>query len=224
MDNRSHILVVDDDDRIRQLICQYLTSNNFFVSVARDVAEAKILMENYIFELLILDVMMPNVTGIEYAIEIRQNSDIPIIMLTAMDHSSDRIKGLESGADDYLAKPFEPLELLLRVQKLIARSRSRNSEGEKVEFGPWDFNLKNNRLSHYGNFTPLTTGEAKLLSILTSNLGKAISREKLAELCGGINERSVDVQIIRLRNKIEDDPKKPIYLQTIRGEGYVFYN
>ncbi|MFV9876322.1 MAG: response regulator [Rickettsiales endosymbiont of Dermacentor nuttalli] len=220
----SHILVVDDDDRIRGLLCKYLCSKGFIVSTAHDAIEARKLIQMFVFDLLILDVMLPGETGIEFARIIRSNYDMPILMLTAMGEVEERISGLESGADDYLSKPFEPRELLLRVSKLISRSNVKQKDNcNIVSFGDCEFNIVNNRLTKSGISIALTQAEANLLFILVQNLEKIVSRSDLASLCGGINERSVDVQIIRLRNKIENDPKKPLYIQSIRGEGYVLY-
>jgi two-component system phosphate regulon response regulator OmpR len=219
-----HILVVDDDKRIRELLSKFLQDNNFFVSTAKDTEEANSILEDLIPDLIILDVMLPKQTGFEFASVFRQESDIPILMLTALGETEDRITGLEKGADDYLAKPFEPRELVLRIKKILQRNKSYNPSSGKTDFvkiGQLDFDMVTGRLSKQGTLIPLTTSEAKLLAILVENHSKAMSRESLASLCGGINERSIDVQITRLRNKIEADPKKPFFLQTVRGEGYI---
>jgi two-component system phosphate regulon response regulator OmpR len=215
-----HILVIDDDDRIRNLLSKYLRDNYFLVSTAANAKEAYDILEELIPDIIIVDVMMPNETGIELTTNIRQKSNVPIIMLTALSETEDRINGLEVGADDYLAKPFEPKELLLRINNMLKRTNIKNTF---ITIGPFSFDLDNNRLSGPRGYISLTTSEAKLLSILAANQGQIITREKLAELCGGINERSIDVQIIRLRNKIEQDTKRPIYLQTVRGEGYILH-
>lgn len=222
----AQILVVDDDTRIRELLWRYLQENGFFVSTAKDAREAAEILEDFSYDLLILDVMMPEETGVNFAARLRRTSNIPILMLTAMGETEDRIAGLESGADDYLPKPFEPRELLLRIERIVSRARVQVMPAVTVPtvlFDGMAFNLDNNRLSREGVNIPLTSSEAKLLAVLMENRGVVVSRAKLAELCGGVNERSIDVQIIRLRNKIEPDPKKPFYLQTIRGEGYVFH-
>jgi two-component system phosphate regulon response regulator OmpR len=214
----SHILIVDDDNRIRQLLCKYLIENNFFALAVKNANEARSIMKSFIFDLMILDVMMPDETGFELTMSLRKISDIPIIMLTAMSEPQDRITGLELGADDYLTKPFEPKELVLRINKLINR---RAIGTHNVNFGKLKFNLNNHLLTNDNQLIPLTSSESKLLSIFVENRGRILSREELAVLCGGVNERTIDVQIIRLRSKIEADAKRPLYLQTIRGEGYI---
>lgn len=218
----SHILVVDDDKRIRELLGKYLKDNNYFVSTAKDAEEAAEVLELFEVDLIIMDVMMPGKSGREFTKELRQSSDIPILMLSAMAEIDDKIAGLETGVDDYLVKPFEPKELLLRIYRILSRTKKIIFEKNTIiTIGNLNYDLKNNRLTKNDEFIPLTSSEAKLFSILASNIGKTLSREELADLCGGVNLRSVDVQIIRLRNKIEEDPKKPYFLQTIRGEGYL---
>ncbi len=169
---------------------------------------------------------MPKETGVELTKDIRKKSNIPILLLTAMGEVGERITGLESGADDYLVKPFEPRELLLRARNIISRVQIANTGNNEsyIKIGRMNFNAKTNRLMLGDALISLTSGEANLLSILSTNIGKLMSRQELANLCGGINERSIDVQIIRLRNKIENDPRKPSHLQTIRGLGYVLYS
>ncbi|MFN7038729.1 MAG: response regulator [Alphaproteobacteria bacterium] len=220
-----HLLIVDDDDRIRKLLRKYLKENGFLVSVAQDAAETINLVQEFIFDLIILDVMMPGKDGYTLASELKNQLTVPILMLTAMGEVESRIKGFEAGVDDYLVKPFEPRELLFRINNIISKTKiiQNKLNSNYVYFGNLKYDLANNRLTKDDITVNLTTAEAKLLSILISNKEKIISREKLAMLCSGINERSIDVQIIRLRNKIEVDPKKPYFLQTIRGEGYVFY-
>jgi two-component system phosphate regulon response regulator OmpR len=223
--NQPVILVVDDDNRIRKLLGKYLQENNLLVLTAKDTLEARDMLKEIQFDLIILDVMMPKENGKEFSIYIRKNSSIPILMLTAMGEISDRIAGLESGADDYLVKPFEPRELLLRVNKIIARTKDNFAENlDQVLIGNMNFDLKTSRLIQGSKVINLTYGETKLLNILASNKNIVVSREQLALECGGINERSIDVQIIRLRSKIEIDPKHPIHLQSIRGEGYILYS
>jgi two-component system phosphate regulon response regulator OmpR len=226
--NNSHkyvILVVDDDNRIRKLLGKFLREHNFIVLLAQDAAEARFLIKSYLFDLLILDVMMPKETGIELSAFLRQESDIPILMLSAMGEVDNRIEGLESGADDYISKPFEPKELLLRIKKIIERASFAKAIMAKkiIKIGNMLFDFSNNSLKHNNEMIHLTSGEAKLLGILAENMGTTMSRQNLGILCGGINERSIDVQIIRLRHKIELDAKKPQYLHTVRGEGYVLY-
>jgi len=221
-----HILIVDDDTRIRELLKRYLTDHQFFITTAKNAAEALAILTYIHVDLLIVDVMMPGETGIEMTRKLRQTSGIPVLMLTAMGETEHRIAGLESGADDYLAKPFEPRELLLRLERILQRSmnaQSTSSPSSIVRLGSLQFDREKTILIKNDTAIPLTLVEAKLLTTLMQHKGKAVSREKLAELLGGVNERSIDVQIIRLRSKIEEDPKRPALLRTVRGEGYVLY-
>ena len=220
------ILVIDDDTRLRTLLGRFLEENGFKVELAKDTSEAKYLMEKANFDLLIVDVMLPNETGVEFTTNLRKNSKLPVIMLTARAEFDDRIKGLESGADDYLPKPFEPKELLLRINNILKRVAPKSSSvnTQICTFGKFTFNLQDYRLKKDEEFVHITDSEAKILSILCKEKGTIISREKLASLCGGIDERSIDVQITRLRRKIEINPKQPHYLQTVRNRGYVIYD
>ena len=222
MQNVTHILVVDDDDRIRNLLGQFLKDKGFFVSLSHDAFDAWEKLEEFIFDLIIVDVMMPGETGLEFTEKFTKQSDVPVLMLTAMGEVEDRISGLESGADDYLAKPFDPRELLLRVQSILLRTKKKG--GIIISFDNIKFDASKTRLSDDKGDITITSNEANMLKALSQNKGKAVSREELAKRCGGINERSVDVQITRLRNKIEKDPKKPRYLKTERGKGYVLYS
>lgn len=224
MNHASHnILVIDDDTRLRTLLGRFLSENGFSVELAKDTFEAKSLLQNSKFDLLIVDVMMPNETGVEFTVALRQTSKIPVIMLTARGDFDDRIKGLEAGADDYLPKPFEPKELLLRINNILKRVAA-NSQPETIcTFGNFSFNLQDLRLKKGEEFIHITDSEAKILSILCKEKGNAVPRETLSSLCGGIDERSIDVQITRLRRKIEINPKQPNYLQTVRNRGYVIY-
>lgn len=223
------ILVVDDDKRIRELLGRFLREQEFEVVIAKDAEEALLLWERFQFDLVLLDVLLPGHSGKELAARLRQHSSIPILMLTALGEVEDRVTGLESGADDYLVKPFEPRELILRIKKLLQRARvsevpSLPSQAPSViPLGGCVFEMATSRLWRGKEIIPLTRGELNLLTILTTHLGQPLTRQELAEQCGGINERSIDVQVIRLRNKIENDPKKPLMLQTVRGEGYVLY-
>ncbi len=217
-----HILVVDDDTRLRMLLGRFLEENGFTTSLAKDASEAKSLMQNTPFDLLIVDVMMPNENGIDFTASVRQHSYIPIIMLTARGGFDDRIKGLEAGADDYLQKPFEPKELLLRINNILKRIKPADDENI-CRFGEFSFNLAESRLKKGNEFVHITESEAKILNILCKEKGNAVGREKLSSLCGGIDDRSIDVQITRLRRKIEESPKQPKYLQTVRNHGYVLY-
>ncbi len=228
--SKKHILIVDDDTRLRNLLGKFLEENNFQTSLAANAADARLLIKDNNFDLIILDVMMPNENGVDFAISIRQSSLIPIIMLTARGGFEDRIKGLEAGADDYLPKPFEPKELLLRINNVLKRISPRKIEEEKAttpeicKFGDFVFNISQLRLKNGEKFIHLTESEAKTLAILAQKQGVAISREELSNLLGDIDDRSIDVQITRLRRKIEENPKQPHYLQTVRNFGYILYN
>lgn len=225
MEELHHILVVDDDTRLRDLLRRYLTDNGFRVTVAEDAASARRQLEAMAFDLIVLDLMMPGETGLELARSLRRARDeVPILMLTAMAEPSDRIGGLEAGADDYLAKPFEPRELLLRIRTILRRTRTREAAAPAAEIwlGEHRFDRERAILSGSGGIVRLTTAEASLLSVLSEIPGEVLSRETLGERCavdGG--DRAIDVQVARLRRKIEPDPKTPRYLQTVRGRGYV---
>ncbi len=229
MNNLSKILVIDDDTRLRSLLGRFLEENGFEVSLAKDAIEALELIKNneiskINFDLLIVDVMLPNLNGIDFTSEFRKKYSTPIIMLTARGEPDDRIKGLESGADDYMPKPFEPKELLLRINNILKRiANPKQQSNLNRKFGEFDFNLSDCRLKKADNFIHITESEAKILKILCEEQGNAVSRERLSKLCG-IDDRSIDVQITRLRRKIEDNPKKPHYLQTVRNFGYVIYH
>lgn len=227
MDELQHILVVDDDNRLRELLRGYLTQNGFAVTSAEDAGSARHQLESMEFDLIVLDVMMPGETGLEFARSLRETSnDVPILMLTAMGESSDRIGGLEAGADDYLPKPFEPRELLLRIQTILRRTAmsapEHDTAPEYIKLGSHIFDREREILQSDGAVTKLTTAEASLLSVLSETPGEIMSREILTDRCmidGG--DRAIDVQVTRLRRKIEPDPKTPRYLQTVRGRGYV---
>lgn len=216
-------MVIDDDTRLRNLLGRFLDENGFYVSLAKDAAEAKKLMQNLMFDLLIVDVMLPNESGVSFTEFVRESSRVPIIMLTARGEPDDRIKGLEAGADDYMPKPFEPKELLLRVNNILKRISTTSSPNNICNFGDFSFNLADQRLKKGESFIHITESEAKILSILCKEKDNAVSREKLSTMCGGIDDRSIDVQITRLRKKIESNPKQPHYLQTVRNHGYVLY-
>lgn len=219
------ILVVDDDTRLRTLLGRFLEENNFAVSLAKDTYEARELLLQNDFDLLIVDVMMPNENGIEFTADFRKSKNIPIIMLTARGGSSDRIAGLEVGADDYLSKPFEPKELLLRINNVLRhRAASPKAIDNICKFGDFIFNFSDLRLKKDEEFIHITESEAKILTILCQHKGNVVLREKLSEMCGNIDERSIDVQITRLRRKIESNPKQPHYLHTVRNRGYVLYS
>ena len=219
---RFHILVVDDDDRIRELVKEYLKENKFVISTANSAEEAKIKLNYFKFDLIVLDVMMPGQSGFELTQEIKKNSTVPIILLTAKGDAENRIEGLELGADDYLGKPFEPKELLLRIKNIIKKStkidpNKVNKIGEaKVDLNKMSIQLKN-KVSKINNV------EKKVLIEMLANPGKTYSRSQIGEISNISQERSIDVMITRLRQKIEINPKNPTYLQTIRGAGYVLW-
>ncbi|MBR6729891.1 MAG: response regulator [Alphaproteobacteria bacterium] len=216
-----HILVVDDDTRLRRLLKKYLTENGFIVSQASGAQEAKELLKLFSFSILILDVMMPGQNGQELTKELRANGfETPILMLTAMGDIDNRIIGLEAGADDYLSKPFEPKELLLRINNILKRQIQHEVKKE-VCFGDCVYDIKTKRLLKNDSPVLLTTAEQDLLNVLVSSLGDAISREDIALALKSDNLRAIDVQITRLRRKIETDIKKPICIQTVRGMGYI---
>ncbi|HBS35961.1 MAG TPA: DNA-binding response regulator [Parvularcula sp.] len=217
----AHLLVVDDDDRIRALLKRYLTENGYRVSVARDGAEARGLLGSVDFDLLILDVMMPGLTGFDLTEKIRAASNVPILLLTARGLPEDRIEGLERGADDYLSKPFEPRELLLRINALLRRAHPVKRDRQVLHFAGTTFEPGRGELRRGGALIKLTAGELALLRVLAAKPGEAISRAALAEQTQTPMERSIDVQITRIRKKIEDDPRTPLYLQTVRGVGYM---
>lgn len=222
--NKFHILVVDDDTRLRNLLRRFLQEQNFAVSVAKDAAEARMFIDEYKFDLLIVDVMMPNESGIEFLTALRKENNVPVIMLTAMGEPDDRISGLEAGADDYLPKPFEPKELVLRIKNILKRA-PKNTEKKDL---PLNLGLclydavKKELTNKQGEIIHITPVEQMLLNVLSQKPGQIFTREKLAEILGaGQSPRSIDVQITRLRKKIEKDSKNPRYLQTIRGKGYM---
>lgn len=217
-----HILIIDDDDRIRNLLEKYLIKNNFIVSTASNTTEARNIMQKYIFDLMIVDNMMPNESGIEFLHKIRQNNNnTPAIMLTALGEIENRIEGLSVGADDYLTKPFEPKELVLRMNNILKRV-NRVSDNNIINFDDFSFNLSKNELHKNNILIKLTDTEIKILNIFFSNLNIVLTREDLCKMLNGIDERSIDVQITRLRKKIEADPKNPRFLKTIRHRGYLF--
>jgi len=220
---KPHILVVDDDDRIRSLISRYLRENGFVVATAKDAIDAEEVLRLALFDALVVDVMMPGKTGFEFTKDLRETSQIPILLLTALGETDNRIEGLESGADDYLAKPFEPKELLLRLQSILRRKQPMDRTLSKARIGEWDYAISNAVLTNEsGDKIFLTAVENKLLEALVRQSGKILTRDELARLCGVEgNDRTVDVQITRLRKKIEQDSRYPEYIQTIRGQGYI---
>ena len=220
--NKYHILVVDDDDKIRSLIKQYLSEKGFIVSSAENAEKAKNKIDIFNFNLIILDVMMPGQSGYELTEEIKKNIKVPIILLTAKGEVENRIKGLELGADDYIGKPFEPKELLLRIKNIIKNTNKLNldknySVGQaKIDLNKMYINLRNSSKK-------INNTEKKVLIEMLSNPGKTYSRDEIGKISGITQERSIDVMITRLRQKLEINPKNPKYLQTIRGSGYVLW-
>ena len=220
--NKLHVLVVDDDDRIRSLLKEYLNENNFIVSTAENSEEAKKKLSYLKFDIVILDVMMPGQSGYELTEEVKKNIKVPIILLTAKGEVENRIKGLELGADDYIGKPFEPKELLLRIKNIIKNTNKLDldknySVGQaKIDLNKMYINLRNSSKK-------INNTEKKVLIEMLSNPGKTYSRDEIGKISGITQERSIDVMITRLRQKLEINPKNPKYLQTIRGSGYVLW-
>jgi two-component system phosphate regulon response regulator OmpR len=218
----SHLLVVDDDDRLRALLQKYLSSNGYRVSAAANADEARALMKGIAFDLMIVDVMMPGESGLDLTRSVRAQSQMPVLILTARGESQDRIAGLEHGADDYLAKPFEPRELLLRCGALLRRAAPpQHSPYVAVKMGEAVFDPERGELKREGKPVRLTSSESALLKLFAAHAGRPFSRHDLCTRLGVSVERSIDVQVTRLRRKIEDDPKSPLYIQTVRGVGYV---
>jgi two-component system, OmpR family, phosphate regulon response regulator OmpR len=217
-----HLLVVDDDARLRELLRRYLTDQGFRVTTAGDAAEARARLASIAFDLLVLDVMMPGESGLDLTRSLRRDGRLPILLLTAMAEPEDRINGLEHGADDYLAKPFEPRELVLRIRNILQRVPQPAPPAAEVRFGACRFDLARGELYRGSDAVHLTAAETALLAALARRPGEAVSREALSEEAQfSGNVRTVDVQVTRLRRKIERDPKFPRYLQTVRGTGYV---
>ncbi|MEM7684849.1 MAG: response regulator [Pseudomonadota bacterium] len=224
----SHVLVIDDDERIRDLLKRYLTRNGYLVTTARDAAHATRLLESLSFDLMIVDVMMPGEDGFSFTRRVVGEIETPVILLTARGETDDRIEGLEAGADDYLPKPFEPKELLLRVSAILRRSAPVVPEVEPpkhLSLGETSYELSRGELRRGEESIRLTSTEQALMRVFSRQPNEAVSRMRLAEELGGtsgdVQERAVDVQITRLRRKIERDPKNPRYLQTVRGAGYM---
>ena len=220
--SKTHILVVDDDNRIRELLKEYLEDNNFIVSTSIDSENAKIKLEQFTFDLIVLDVMMPGQSGFDLTKEIKKRLSVPIILLTAKGEVENRITGLELGADDYIGKPFEPKELLLRIKNIIKNSKKIDTKKiSKVGSAKIDLNKMTIQLNNKTN--KINFAEKKVLMEMMSNPGKTYSRTQIGNISKITQERSIDVMITRLRQKIELDPKNPKYLQTIRGSGYVLW-
>ncbi len=220
--NKYHILIVDDDDRIRNLLKDYLSENNYIVSTAENADQAKERLQYIRFDIIILDVMMPGQNGYELTKDIKKQIKIPIILLTAKGEVENRIKGLELGADDYIGKPFEPKELLLRIKNIINKSNKINF-GSKYKVGIAEIDLNKMTINLNNNLKKINNSEKKVLSEMLSNPGTTFSRDEIGKISGITQERSIDVMITRLRQKLELNPKNPRYLQTIRGSGYVLW-
>ena len=220
--NTFHILVVDDDNRIRELVKQYLEENNFIITTARDAFDAKKKINIIKFDIMILDIMMPGESGLALTKEIKKNNNTPIILLTAKGEAQDRIEGLELGADDYLGKPFEPKELLLRINNILQKIQ-KPALPEEIYVGNTLINLKKSNIKINNKTRKINPQEKKILEKMLGSPGKVFSREDIGKIIHLSKERTVDVMITRLRQKIESNPKNPKYLQTIRGSGYVLW-
>ncbi len=228
IDPDAHLLIVDDDERIRGLLQKFLIRNGFLVSAARDAAHARRLLDGLEFDMIVLDVMMPGEDGVALTRALRETIETPILLLTAKGETEDRIRGLEAGADDYLAKPFEPKELLLRINAILRRvpaSVPQAATPQVLQLGPIRYDVEKGKLWRGDDPVRLTATEAQLMRIFASCPGEPVSRAKLVEDLGRgrgqAQERAVDVQITRLRRKLESDPRQPRYLQTVRGAGYM---
>ena len=220
--NKKHILIVDDDDRIRNLLKDYLFENNYTISTAENAAQAKKRLEYIKFDIIILDVMMPGQNGYELTKEIKKKIKVPIILLTAKGEVENRIKGLELGADDYIGKPFEPKELLLRIKNIINKS-SKIDLNARHNVGAAEIDLNKMTVDLNKRTEKINNSEKKVLIEMLANPGKTYSRQEIGQISGIRQERSIDVMITRLRQKLEINPKNPKYLQTIRGSGYVLW-
>lgn len=221
-DDAPHVLIVDDDQKIRDLLARYLGGNGFRVTTAADVQMARAAMRGLTFDLILLDWMMPGETGIELARELKSRQAVPICMLTARSETDERIAGLEAGVDDYVAKPFEPRELLLRLRNILKREGPADN-GQEIRLGQMVFQVERGELRSQKETIKLTERERDLLRLFASRIGQPIPRHELSTEENTGNERAIDVQINRLRRKIETDPSNPVYLQTVRGKGYVLY-
>ena len=220
-DDAPHLLVVDDDRRIRDLLSRFLASEGYRVSTADTAADARVKLKSLSFDLLVLDVMMPGENGFDFARSLRTESTVPILMLTARDAAESRIKGLEMGADDYLSKPFEPRELSLRIANILKRAYpAAPPPAETVRFGSFVFHIGRGELRKGEDTIRLTDRERDMLRVLAATPGETVSRMALAGNGGSVNERAVDVQVNRLRRKLERNPADPLFVQTVRGIGY----
>ncbi|MGB4106259.1 MAG: response regulator transcription factor [Alphaproteobacteria bacterium] len=220
--SRPHVLVVDDDKRISELVSRYLLEHGFMVMSAGDAAEARSMLRSFAFDALVVDVMMPGESGIELTRDLQKTHKIPVLLLTALGEAQDRITGLEAGADDYLPKPFEPRELVLRLNAILRRTAQKNETLKPFRLGVWRFDPERDELRNGEEIMVLTAAEAQLIRALAERSGEPVTREELARKCGlDAGERTIDVQVTRLRRKIEKDTRAPRYLQTVRGKGYL---
>lgn len=216
-----HILIIDDDQRLRELLQRFLAESGFLVTGAQSATEARAFMQGMSFDLLVIDVMMPGETGLEFLIDIRKNSDVPALFLTAMNETENRINGLEIGADDYLSKPFEPRELILRIGRILDRQQAYQNTNI-INFGGFSYDCETRILTDSGKRVHITTAEQELLSCFANAPNQILSRQAISEkLAGRMKGRSIDVAIARLRTKFEADPRFPVFLQTVRGNGWL---
>ena len=219
---KAHILIVDDDDRIRELVKQYLNENNYLVTTANSAENAKEKISIIKFDIIILDIMMPGQSGLDFTIENKRKINTPIILLTAKGEASERIEGLEVGADDYLAKPFEPKELILRIQNILDKTKIKNKR-RVISFSNINIDLNKSLIIKNSKEFKINNTEKIILEKMINSPGETFTREDIGKLINLEKERSIDVIITRLRKKIENDPKNPKFLQTIRGTGYVLW-
>ena len=222
-DNAPHILVVDDDQKIRELLGRFLVSSGYRVTEAADAASARSFMRGLAFDLVMLDVMMPGESGLSLARDLKATRPVPILMLTALADAEDRISGLEAGVDDYVTKPFEPRELLLRLRNILRRGQAPNTQSDEIRMGPCVFSITRGELRRDEETMKLTERERDLLRLFALRIGVPVPRHELSSDESTGSERAIDVQINRLRRKIEADPSNPVYLQTVRGKGYILY-
>ena len=223
-DNAPHILVVDDDQKIRALLGRFLTSNGLRVTEASDAGSARSYMRGLTFDLVLLDVMMPGESGLSLARDLKATRPVPICMLTALTDAEDRISGLEAGVDDYVSKPFEPRELLLRIKNILRRDQTPSQScRDDIRMGPCVFNITRGELKRDDETVKLTERERDLMRLFAQRIGLPVPRHELSSDESTGSERAIDVQINRLRRKIESDPSNPVYLQTVRGKGYILY-
>jgi two-component system phosphate regulon response regulator OmpR len=222
-DDAPHLLIVDDDHKIRDLLARYLYEQGFRVTTAEDASSARAAMRGLSFDIILLDVMMPGESGLDLARELKSTTRVPICMLTARAEAEQRIEGLEIGVDDYISKPFEPRELLLRLRNILRRGQDVQGSADEARMGPHTFYISRGELKRGEETIKLTERERDLLRLFAQRRGMPVQRHELANDENTGSERAIDVQINRLRRKIESDPSNPVYLQTVRGKGYILY-